>query len=159
MRVYHTVKHTGIAVILDCGEFGNIHPVEKRPVAHRLALQARRLVYGEQDLAAFGPIYEKSTVSGETITIFFAHAEQGMEWHGEPTGFVIAGADGVYYPAKAVLDGSTVQLTSEAVPQPCMARYQWVNYAPVTLFGCNGIPAAPFRTDAPSMPLVTSIES
>ena len=42
MRVYQTVKNTGIAVILDCGEYCNIHPVDKHPVGHRLALQARR---------------------------------------------------------------------------------------------------------------------
>ena len=60
MQVYQTVKHTGIAVILDCGEYCNIHPVDKHPVGHRLALQARQLVYGERELEAFGPIFRSS---------------------------------------------------------------------------------------------------
>ena len=46
MRVFDTFKHTGIAVILDKGEFGNIHPTEKDSVGERLALQAMYEVYG-----------------------------------------------------------------------------------------------------------------
>lgn len=153
MRVYRTVKNTGIAVILDCGELGNIHPTDKHPVGHRLALLARHLVYGERDLAAFGPMYRSSAVSGDTMTVWFDHAQQGMEWHGDPTGFELAGGDGVYHPARAVLDGNAVHLTCEAVPAPCFVRYNWVNYGAVTLFGTNGIPAAPFRTDTLAMPL------
>lgn len=94
MQVYQTVKHTGIAVILDCGEYCNIHPVDKHPVGHRLALQARQLAYGERELEAFGPIFRSFVVEGSTLTVFFSHAAQGMEWHGEPCGFQIAGADG-----------------------------------------------------------------
>lgn len=146
MQVYQTVKHTGIAVILDCGEYCNIHPVDKHPVGHRLALQARQLVYGERELEAFGPIFRSFVVEGSTLTVFFSHAAQGMEWHGEPCGFQIAGADGVYHDARAVLDGDTVRLTAAEVPAPAAARYNWVNYGAVTLFGKNGIPAAPFRT-------------
>ena len=32
------------------------------------------------------------------------------------------------------------------VDKPKYARYCWTNYSEVTLFGKNGIPAAPFRT-------------
>ena len=158
MQVYQTVKHTGIAVILDCGEYCNIHPVDKHPVGHRLALQARQLVYGERELEAFGPIFRNFVVEGSTLTVFFSHAAQGMEWHGEPCGFQIAGADGVYHDARAVLDGDTVRLTAAEVPAPAAARYNWVNYGAVTLFGKNGIPAAPFRTEASPLPLTAVCE-
>ena len=158
MQVYQTVKHTGIAVILDCGEYCNIHPVDKHPVGHRLALQARQLAYGERELEAFGPIFRSFVVEGSTLTVFFSHAAQGMEWHGEPCGFQIAGADGVYHDARAVLDGDTVRLTAAEVPAPAAARYNWVNYGAVTLFGKNGIPAAPFRTEASPLPLTAVCE-
>lgn len=153
MRTFRTVKNTGIAVTLDCGELGNIHPTEKHTVAHRLALQARYLVYGEHTLDAFAPMYRSHTVSGNTMTIAFDYAEQGMEWHGEPNGFEIAGADGKYYPAQAVLDGNRVLLTAPQVTRPVFARYAWVNYGVVSLFGKNGIPTAPFRTAPTQMPL------
>ena len=44
MRAYRTVKNTGMAVILDCGELDNIHPTDKKPVGERLCLQAEKLV-------------------------------------------------------------------------------------------------------------------
>ena len=47
MRMHRTVKNTGIAVISECGEYGNIHPVDKRPVGERLELQALCHVYGK----------------------------------------------------------------------------------------------------------------
>ena len=153
MRVFRTVKNTGLAVISDCGELGNIHPTEKRPVGHRLALQARRLVYGETELSAFGPLYHHCVVQGDALLVTFSHGA-GMTWHGEPAGFSIAGADGVYHPAQAQLLGDTVRLTSPLVPEPCTVRYQWYSYGPVSLYGNNGIPAAPFRTDALPMPLL-----
>ena len=37
-------------------------------------------------------------------------------------------------------------LRSEEVETPVMARYMWIDYAEVTLFGANGLPVAPFRT-------------
>lgn len=153
MNVFRTVRNTGIAVALDCGEMGNIHPTDKKPVAHRLALQARHLVYGETELEAFGPLYAGSVVQGDSLTVSFDHG-QGMTFHGEPLGFELAGADGVYHPAQAVLDGASVRLTCAEVPVPVSARYAWQNYGPVSLFGANGIPAAPFRTTPAVLPLL-----
>lgn len=46
LRVSRTVQHVGLAVILNCGELGNIHPTDKRKVGHRVALQAECLAYG-----------------------------------------------------------------------------------------------------------------
>ena len=54
--------------------------------------------------------------------------------------------------------GDTVRLTAAEVPAPAAARYNWVNYGAVTLFGKNGIPAAPFRTEASPLPLTAVCE-
>ncbi len=73
------------------------------------------------------------------------------------TGFELAGSDGVFYPADFVfgkgegasssLEGkNTITLTSSKVPSPVYARYGWYNYFPVTVYGKNGLPLAPFRT-------------
>ena len=68
---------------------------------------------------------------------------------GEAAGFQLAGADGVFYPAAASFAPNRITLTAEAVPRPEYARYAWTNYlAPVTVFGMNGLPLAPFRTDS-----------
>ena len=65
------------------------------------------------------------------------------------TGFEIAGADGIFYPAAYRLgqqkeDFNTITLSSPLVKNPVSARYAWYNYGPVNIFGKNGLPLAPF---------------
>jgi sialate O-acetylesterase len=62
-------------------------------------------------------------------------------------GFEIAGADGVYFPAKATVKIPYIELECDDVKLPVSARFQWTNYAQVGLFGLNDLPLPPFRTD------------
>ena len=79
MRVFETVKNTGIAVILDLGEFNEIHPKEKEAVGERLALQAMWLVYGLcTKKAAFGPVYRDAVPCGSELLVRFDCAEDGF---------------------------------------------------------------------------------
>lgn len=144
MRAFETVKNTGIAVALDCGELDNIHPTDKRPVGERLALQAEALVYG-MDTAAFGPLYKGYRVDGNRLIVTLDHAE-GMQAGSEPESFELAGEDKEFHPAAAKLSGSEIILTSAEVSAPVYARYAWQNYPVCSVFGANGIPLAPFRT-------------
>lgn len=149
MRLYQNVKNTGIAVILDQGEYGNIHPTEKKIVGDRLALQALYHVYhSDVKEQAFGPIYRSYRREGERMYLSFEHAEHGICCTEDVIeGFEIAGADRKYYPADAELVENEICVTSDQVREPLSVRFCWTNYAPVTLFGKNGIPVAPFRTD------------
>ncbi len=148
-RVCRRLRNTGLAVIPDCGELDNIHPTDKAQVGHRLFLQAMCEVYGlytpEQ---ACAPIAVQSYVCGNAVTVLTEHAAEGFQLRGEPTGFELAGADGVFCPADAVLQPNRITLTARTVPAPCYARYAWTNYTEVTVFGMNGLPLAPFRTDS-----------
>ena len=155
MRLFETVKNTGIAVILDCGEFNNIHPLNKETVGNRLALQAMAQVY-DKDVSAFGPIYRSYEVFGKQIKITFDYAEggivykkdtsPGLEPEQSETGFEIAGEDKVFVPAQIQVEENVVTVSADTVENPCYVRYAWTNYGPVTMFGKNGIPMAPFRT-------------
>jgi sialate O-acetylesterase len=147
MRTYQTVKNTGIAVILDCGEFNEIHPKDKLPVGERLGLQAFHHVYkrlggGE----AFGPLYQAFEYKDGGIELSFDYAEDGFDCKGEAGGFEIAGEDMVYYKAEPEFRGSRIFLSAKEVAGPVYARYCWTNYSEVTIFGKNGLPLAPFRT-------------
>ncbi len=148
-RVYRTVKNTGLAVILDKGEYGNIHPIDKQPVGERLALQAMYHAYGlNNDVRAFGPFYQSCYTLKSYIWLIFNHARDGIVCKGEkPEGFEVAGQDKVFYPADSVtIQGNQIRLFSSHVHKPIYARYNWTNYGPVTMFGQNGLPMAPFRT-------------
>ncbi|MBR3771541.1 MAG: sialate O-acetylesterase [Clostridium sp.] len=148
MKTYQTVKNTGIAVILDCGEFNEIHPKKKSPVGERLALQALCLVYGKaSEKDAFGPIYKDCVRKKDCMELHFQYAEDGFEIRAGEQMFEIAGRDQNYVPAKAEVDGSMIRVSAEGIDYPMYARYCWSNYCDVTVFGKNGIPLAPFRTD------------
>lgn len=148
MRVYQTVKNTGIAVILDCGVFNDIHPKIKTPVGERLALQAFYHVYHTIDeKKAFGPIYKDCVRKKDCIELHFQYAEDGFEVRSGEQMFEIAGTDQNYVPAKAEVDGSVIRVSADGVDYPMYARYCWSNYCDVAIFGKNGLPLAPFRTD------------
>jgi hypothetical protein len=59
----------------------------------------------------------------------------------------VAGADGRYRYADAVVDGDAVVLRSGAVPAPLTVRYAWGGALGANLVNRSGLPAAPFRTD------------
>ncbi len=146
-EVSRTVAHTGMAVMIDGGEFDNIHPTDKRTVGVRLALQARRKVYGE-DVIADGPSPVRVQRQGNRLEVEFSDTAGALK-AGEniPKGFELAGADGVYYSAKADLLPNGVSLWSDDVPAPETVRYAWTNYGPANLYSAAGLPAVPFRTD------------
>lgn len=148
-RVYRTVKNTGLAVVLDKGEYSNIHPIDKQPVGERLALQAMYHAYGlDNEVRAFGPFYQSCYTLQSYIWLIFNHVRDGIICTGEkPLGFEVAGQDKVFYPADSVqIQGNRVRLFSANVKEPVYARYNWRNYAEVNMFGKNGLPMAPFRT-------------
>ena len=147
MNTYLTVKNTGIAVILDCGEFNEIHPKNKLPVGERLELQALYHVYKMiEEKEAFGPIYQSYIIKDNSIELSFNHAEEGFFVKDEASGFEIAGEDLEFVKAQARIINSKIILTSNEVANPRFARYCWTNYGEVTVYGKNGIPLAPFRT-------------
>ena len=59
----------------------------------------------------------------------------------------------MWYPAEFALGGTDGKLNcivvkSKQVRHPVAARYGWYNYGPVTIYGKNGLPLCPFRTNA-----------
>ena len=148
MRLHLEGVVTGIAVVLECGEYNNIHPVHKTEVARRLAIQALYHVFGigtEEEV--YGPVFRSCMAKGSKLFINFYHAEHGFSVRGEEIkNFEIAGEDGKFVPAKAEVKGSSVVLKNATVKTPVAARYMWIDYAEVTLFGENGLPVAPFNT-------------
>jgi len=67
------VPHTAIAVTTDVGNPKDIHPTQKEPVGHRLALAARALVYGEK-VEYSGPVFDTLKVDGGKAVVKFKRA-------------------------------------------------------------------------------------
>ena len=59
----------------------------------------------------------------------------------------MAGADRVFHPATATIDGEMIVVRSEAVAQPVAARYAWGAADEPNVVNADGLPAPSFRTD------------
>ncbi len=139
-KVWRNVRHTGLAVLLDQGEFDNIHPTNKRVVGERLYETALEVIY--QRKAELSPFASgKYTKDGKLhISLSAPVFDRGQ---GEYL-MEIAGEDGQFKPAETVLNGDEIILSNSSVSHPVMARYAWTDYAIVRLFAANGLPLAPF---------------
>jgi sialate O-acetylesterase len=148
-----SLPKTGMAITIDIGEEKDIHPKNKQEVGRRLSLWALGTVYGRVVPATSGPLTAGHHVSGREIIVRFTHTHGGLVARGGPLqGFVLAGRDGQWRPAQARIEGDKVIVSSPEVIQPVAVRYAWENFPTCNLFNGAGLPASPFRTDAPALP-------
>jgi sialate O-acetylesterase len=140
-----SLPHTAMAVTIDIGESGDIHPRNKKEVGRRLSLAAKARVYGLEGVDS-GPLFRSESVEGDALRLHFDHAG-GLVAKGDLVGFEVAGEDRRFHPAQARIDGETVLVTSPEVPRPVAARYAWADDPPVSLFNAAGLPASPFTTN------------
>ena len=141
------VTNTGMAITMDVGDPVNIHPKNKQAVGHRLALWAFAKVYG-QPVPYSGPLPAANQIKGNEVIISFTHTDGGLiAQGGDLTGFVIAGDDHHWTPAKARIQGDQVIVSSPEVKSPQAVRYAWAANPACNLFNGAGLPASPFRTD------------
>ncbi len=146
-----------------------IHPGEKLPVAEYASLWALANVY-DKPVVHRGTTYRELVQKDDKILLFFdvdPLIEKDLSPDKDPPywlvlpcprqgkadleGFVIAGADRRWYPAKAKharLDGKhCVEVWSDLVEEPVAVRYGWANWPTGNLVGRNRIPMPTFRTD------------
>ncbi len=164
------LPNTGMAVLIDLGESDNIHPRNKREAGERLAKIALSKTYGKGNPYS-GPIYRSMKVEGGKIRIEFDHAENGLVAKPLPKvyqvntlreetaplkpnspgseleGFAICGEDRAWVWADAKIDGKSVLVWSDKVPNPVAVRYAWAENPTCNLYGKDDLPASPFRTD------------
>ncbi|WP_019640267.1 sialate O-acetylesterase [Paenibacillus fonticola] len=144
------VPRTAMAVTIDVGEYNDLHPQDKKTVGQRLALCARKLAYGEEQLVHSGPMFKGVEHRGNTLVLHFDHIGSGLVVRGgggKLHGFAVCGPDGRFCPAQAVISGDTVIVRHEEISQPVHARYAWANNpAGVNLYNREGLPASPFST-------------
>ena len=140
-------SNVGMAITTDVGDDKLIHPPKKKEVGDRLALWAFNKDYGYTDLVHSGPIYKSVRFNKGRALVSFDHAGSGLYCPDNTIKhFEIAGADGKYYPAKAIIIGKEVMVWSNKVPQPKGVRLGWENYFEINLFNKEGLPASSFRS-------------
>ncbi|MCK6487136.1 MAG: 9-O-acetylesterase [Planctomycetes bacterium] len=140
---------TGMAVAIDVGEAGDIHPKDKESVGRRLARLALAGTYGRA-VAPCGPLYESMTLdAGGRARVRFRHGAGLATRDGAaPRQVAIAGSDRCWRWAETAIEAGTLVAWHPEVKRPAAVRYAWAdNPEGCNLVGADGLPAAPFRSD------------
>lgn len=148
-RALETIPKSGMAVINDIGDAGDIHPKNKKDVGARLARWALKQDYGREKVVVSGPLYSGMEKDGERLIISFDYAEGLQTRNGKPPGrFEIAGEEGPWRWAKAELKEGKVILSHPELKNPSRARYAWAeNPEGANLVNAEGLPASCFTTE------------
>jgi sialate O-acetylesterase len=142
------IPNSGMAVLMDIGEEFNIHPGDKATGSKRLAYMALAKTYGLKGFGSESPAFESMTVSGNTITIKFSGAPNGLTSYGKALQyFEVAGANKIFRPAKALISGGTIVVSAPDVKDPVAVRYAFKDFVVGDLFSTEGFPVSSFRSD------------
>jgi sialate O-acetylesterase len=139
---------TGMAITVDIGDPKDIHPRNKQDVGRRLAAWALADIYDKPVPARSGPLPAGSEIRGSEVVCRFRDADGLRDRDGgEVEGFVIAGEESQWKPARARIEGASVIVSAADVPKPVAVRYAWSPNPKCDLVNAAGLPASPFRTD------------
>ncbi|MDF7799262.1 sialate O-acetylesterase [Pontiellaceae bacterium B1224] len=153
------VPNTGMAVLNDIGEEGDVHPKNKIDAGKRLSLWALNKAYG-RDLVYSGPLFKEAKVKGSKIYIKFDHVGSGlMTGHkhlmdatvevDEPLQyFQICDASNDWKWAQAKIVGKdVVEVWHDDIKKPVEVRYAWSpNPEGANLYNKEGLPTSVFTT-------------
>lgn len=138
----------GLAVAIDLGERGDIHPANKQDVGRRLARAARRVVYGEA-IAPSGPVPVRARRSGGGIVVEFTDVERELVAYGasRPVGFELCGPtqESCAFVDARIAGPREVALTISAGLTPTRVRLCWADSPVCTLYDRANLPAGPFE--------------
>ncbi|RKX38053.1 MAG: hypothetical protein DRP64_16360, partial [Verrucomicrobia bacterium] len=145
------------------GERTQIHPQDKEGVGWRASRLALKNLHG-QSIVGQGPSLLSAERSGSSMVCTFDHggvpltarevAVDGLLISGASlSGFAIAGSDGIWMAANAVVSGSSnVVVSSPSVPAPVHVMYGLENFPLCNLFNTADLPCAPFRVETSNEP-------
>jgi sialate O-acetylesterase len=145
------LPNTGQAITIDVGAANDIHPKDKKTVGNRLAFVALNKTYGKPNVRYSGPAIDACKVEGPKVILSSSDKDVKLAVKGggdSAAGFEIAGADGVFQPANALIRDNTIIVSIKPVQQPAAVRYAWKdNPENANLVGDDGLPAGPFKFD------------
>lgn len=141
-----TVPNTGLVVSIDVGEWNDIHPLNKKAIGDRLALQAFRIA-DKKNIISDGPVYQSMKTEGSKIILSFKPGTDHLAEASDLKGFAIRGQDGQYQWAKAKTQGNKIIVWNDQISNPIAVRYDWADNPDGNLKNTAGLPASPFTTE------------
>ncbi|WP_339756670.1 sialate O-acetylesterase [Algoriphagus aquimarinus] len=138
---------TGMATIIDIGEAGDIHPKNKKDVGERLWLQAKKVAFGEKNLAS-GPQFDSLIRQGNVLLLKFKSVGEGLKLKDGDAlkAFIVGKEGGDFQQAEAsISDKESVKITLPTGMESGEIRYAWADNPEVNLTNNLNLPAVPFR--------------
>lgn len=150
-------KIPGVEVIPihDTGvDIKDIHPVYKRTVGERLAASALKNQYGKEDRVASAPRFQSARRDGSKALVSFDGILNALATgDGQaPSCFELSSDGRTFVAAQAVIEGNTVIVSAESVPEPKFVRMGWRDIAIPNLRDKNGWPVFAFAAQAVEQP-------
>lgn len=143
------IPNSGMVVLMDIGEEFCIHPQNKQMGGERLAIMALAKNYGMKDGFAYeSPTFKEMEIENNKAILTFENAPMWLTAYGkELKTFEIAGEDKIFYPAKAKINRSKIEVYCDEVSNPVAVRYAFKDFVVGDLFSTEGFPVSSFRTD------------
>lgn len=140
------VKNTAMAVTIDLGEWNDIHPLNKKDLAKRLAKLAATLAYKDPHLISSAPeVTDVKAVQGEVWVSFEDNSISTRDGN-DPREFALAGTDGKYFRAQAKIENGKIRVWCPEVSMPVKVRYAWAdNPQQANLTDTTGNFVSPFQ--------------
>lgn len=146
-KVAQEVPNTGLVVTNDIGEWNDIHPLNKKSVGDRLALQAQKIAYNDK-ITADGPVYQSVKFENNKAILTFKKGTDDFAKMEDIKGFSIKDNNGNWVWATAELKGNKIVVWAEEVGVPTAVRYAWANNPDTAnLKNKAGLPASSFTTE------------
>lgn len=145
-RQVSIIPNAGMVTAIDLGEYNDLHPLNKKPVAQRLALAARALAYGEE-VEYSGPVPAGFDCEPGKCSIDFDHLGGGLDSKDYPRVDRVKVMDqsGDRIEADARIVDTRLQVTWDSSFEACVLQYAYENNPEgALLFNKEGFPASPF---------------
>lgn len=150
-----SLPNTGMAVTSDIGTPGDIHPRNKQDVGKRLAAEAMRVAYSQNQTptveASRGPMFASLKTEGSQAVLTLNNLGSGLlvkDKYGYLKGFEVAGSDQQFHYAKAQIRDNQIVVQTDSVTAPVAVRYSWADDSgDGNVYNKEGFPMTPFRTD------------
>ncbi|HIB38536.1 sialate O-acetylesterase [Mesonia sp.] len=143
--------NTKMVSTLDVGNKEDLHPKNKKPIGQRLAKTALNQTYNFLEIPFTGPAIDYIEFKKKKAVVHYIPTSiaSGLETNdGEsPKFFQLAGEDGKFYWAKALIVDNAIEVFTKQVKSPKYLRYAFTNYPITNLQNGEGIPAVQFRSD------------
>lgn len=138
--------NVGMATAIDIGDPFDIHPTQKHVLARRMALVARRMIYGE-NVVDQGPQIVSAASNGDGVIVAFDHGPLVTRSSNRPIAFELCTeARACRFVDATIMPGNRVRL-DQAGHGAVFVRYCWGGAPLCNLFNAAGLPATPFEVE------------